>query len=87
MPVKAITPLEARMKLFTKGQITWPEPVLKKHCDACRHYFKGDTDHVDKGRCDLVKCHHRANGKQFVGTEAIACPQFDAGIHYGNDKK
>lgn len=43
-----------------------------------------------KGRCDLVKLHHgkNANGALFKGAEAMACPQFDKGIHrFNSDEK
>ena len=74
------------MAKHTEGQITWPEPALGKFCTACRFYYTGDTARVDKGRCDLVKLHGRVNGKQFVGSDAIACPQFEAGAHERNGK-
>ena len=74
------------MAKHTGGQITWPEPALGKYCDACRFYYTGDTVNPEKGRCDLVKLHGKVNGKQFKGADAIACPQFEAGRHEGNDK-
>jgi len=33
-----VTELAARMTLHTPGQITWPEPDLKKTCDQCQHF-------------------------------------------------
>jgi len=75
------TPLAERMKLHKPGQITWPEPELKEECISCRHYYKGDTAHVDKGRCDLVRKHDaRAIGSAFFGATATACSMFSPGV-------
>lgn len=83
------TPLAERMAKHTAGQITWPEPALRKWCDGCRHFYTADTKTLGKGRCDLVKCHSngKTNGVAFVGSEAMACPQFEAGEHHLNKKE
>jgi len=78
------TDLDQRMLKYTNGQVTWPEPKLGKYCNQCRFFFTGDVRTTGKGRCDLVRLHHRSPGVSFLGTEAIACPKFEAGIHEGN---
>lgn len=74
------TPLEERMKLHKHGQITWPEPQLKRWCSDCDHFTQAGIAEVTKangrGRCGLVRAHHHSDGNLFVGTEGIACPQF-----------
>lgn len=81
------TDLAKRMSMHTAGQITWPEPKLRKWCSQCRHFLTKDVKTEGKGRCDLVKLH--ANGKSqgvlFDGRNATACPKFDAGVHRFNE--
>jgi len=72
------TPLDERMRLFHKGQLTWPEPKLGKFCDACRFYYV-DNAAGDKGRCDLYQLHMKKKGNLFGGRDARACPKFEAG--------
>ena len=73
-----MTELNRRIELHKPGQITWPEPDLKKYCTSCRHF--GDISELKagvKGRCGLVAKHHlKTTGIKFYGAEAIACPQF-----------
>lgn len=68
------TALEARIALHNPGQITWPEPELRRNCAQCGHYRPEGAR--GKGRCALVKAMHKVDGNQFVGAEAVACPQF-----------
>lgn len=77
------TPLPERMKLHVLGQITWPEPKLGRRCNECRHFLNSALKTEGKGRCDLVRAHggKGALGVGFTGKKAIACPQFDAGVH------
>ena len=83
------TDLTKRMSLHKLGQITWPEPKLRKWCSQCRHFLTKDIKTAGKGRCDLVMLH--ANGKgqgvAFDGANAIACPKFDQGVHRLNEVK
>jgi len=72
------TPLDERMRLYKKGQLTWPEPKLGKYCDACRFYYI-DNAAGDKGRCDLVYLHTKSRGVLFRGPDATACSKFEAG--------
>lgn len=78
-----MTDLAVRMTLFTKGQLTWPEPDLNKKCIQCEHvqrvpkeelnqYVMGGADH----RCALVKAHTKKKGVIFNPHKAIACPKF-----------
>lgn len=71
-----MTELSERMKLHTEGQITWPEPMLAKTCDACRHFSTATFKTAGKGRCVLVAGHQGIKGKGFEGAIAIACPKF-----------
>lgn len=75
------TPLEKAMLLHQPGQITWPEPDLNLKCAACRHFYDQSKikDGTAKGRCALVKAHHKRQGVKFRST-AIACPQFSRGV-------
>lgn len=70
------TPLPQRMALHMPGQITWPEPELKKYCDSCSHYRTEGAPPQEKGRCWLVSAHQNAKGVRFKGAEATACPQW-----------
>lgn len=71
------TPLPQRMALHVPGQITWPEPELKKFCDSCAHYSRrGNKADAEKGRCYLVSAHHRVQGLFFKGADATAWPQW-----------
>lgn len=71
-----MTDLALRMKLHTPGQVTWPEPELRRFCDACDHYSTAGIKAPDKGRCKMVAAHQNVAGKIFGGGEATACPLF-----------
>lgn len=71
-----MTELQEKMKLHKKGQLTWPEPELKKFCDQCGHFSNAGVKTAGKGRCTLVRAHQNADGVVFLGSEAIACPKF-----------
>ena len=72
-----MTDLAARMALHTPGQITWPEPELKKTCNQCHHYGPPPNGcAADKGVCGLVQAHQNVVGRVFEGAKATACPQF-----------
>ena len=71
-----MTPLADRMKLHKTGQLTWPEPELKRMCDQCDHFTNAGVKTPGKGRCALVRAHQNADGAVFKGAEAIACPKF-----------
>ena len=64
------TDLQKRMALHTEGQITWPQLGSTKTCADCGHF--GNVQ-KGKGRCALVRKHHRVFGKPFVGKSATAC--------------
>lgn len=69
------TELAARMALHLPGQVTWPEPQLRKRCEDCTHLQLFDSP-AGKGRCALVMAHHKVKGANFDVSGAIACPQF-----------
>lgn len=73
-----MTELAARMALHTPGQITWPEPDLKKTCDQCQHFAPPPDGARGEGEgvCDLVRAHQHVTGRAFYGAKATACPQF-----------
>lgn len=81
-PVKDPTPLDERMRLFTKGQVTWPEPKLNQRCRTCVEFV---ADH--KGGQDLGHCHAlherrkldraKGPGDKFPAS-SIACSVFKA---------
>ena len=74
---EVVTPLPERMALHTAGQITWPEPALKKNCATCRFLDKNDSANPDKARCGLVQAHGgpKSKGVLFNFMDAIACPE------------
>lgn len=73
------TKLADRMALFKAGQITWPEPQVRKWCNTCVKFSTEGVKTAGKGRCVLVRAHHRADGRVFDGGEAIACPYYVEG--------
>lgn len=72
------TPLVDRMALHVAGQITWPEPLLRRTCAECQHFNTAGLKTAGKGRCNLVRGHQKTEGKAFTGANAVACPQFRA---------
>lgn len=71
------TELAARMALHLPGQLTWPEPNLRRRCEDCAHVQLFDAP-AGKARCGLVMAHHKVKGAAFELGGAIACPQFRA---------
>lgn len=80
-------PLEARMAITTKGQVTWANPDKGAACLHCRFFDRMDGATVrpeGKGRCTLVEVMTRKNGKGapgqlFAGHRAVACGKFERG--------
>ena len=73
-----MTDLANRIDLFTKGQLTWPEPELKARCQGCAQFSLTGDKNKAIGRCVKVKAMHGVDGFAFDGEAAIACPQFEA---------
>lgn len=59
-----------RMKMYSEGQLTWPQIPSPGTCDQCRFFepHKGDI-----GRCAQVADRYKKKGRLFVGTEAMGC--------------
>lgn len=78
----ARTPLEERMKMITKGQASFPEPLLGMTCGQCGHFVQED-EHVSEarqqkgfGHCNLLTQHRTgARGKQ-IRKGLVACSGF-----------
>jgi hypothetical protein len=84
------TPLEERMALHVPGQISWPEPKLRKNCIHCRHFLTNGEARAGYGTCDLVyktsgTSKSRVTGKKFNGHNAQACMMFTLGSHELNE--
>ena len=58
------TELAVRMALHLPGQLTWPEPNLRKRCEDCAHAQLFDAP-AGKARCALVTAHHKVKGAAF----------------------
>lgn len=71
-----MTELAERMRLFTPGQITWPEPEIGQRCSTCAHAEEAGRGKI---RCGLVGSRHKAKGLAFDGHRATACPQYKFG--------
>ena len=78
-----VTDLSDRMVLYSAGQVTWPEPSLKRKCADCRlfvrHRLSAKKWKEGRGHCKQVANMSlgRQWGVDFPGS-AIACPKFDA---------
>lgn len=75
-----LTTLEQRQKRYVPGQYTWPNLTSGRFCDACR-LFLPSKKNDGSGKCDLVLRRQGFAGAAFKGADAIACSQFDEGVH------
>lgn len=74
------TTLQDRQAKYKPGQFTWPDLTSGKYCDGCRLYLRA-APNGESGKCDLVRRRHGYQGAAFKGADAIACSQFQPGVH------
>jgi hypothetical protein len=79
------TDIGKRMSLHKEGQVTWPEPNLKRRCSQCALFTtdpkKTHRNSLPGGKGICLKSYNldrNAKPKAFHGKEAIACPQYQA---------
>lgn len=76
------TDINERMRLFTDGQVTWPEPKLGRRCKDCKWFSQDDvapsSAFKGKGRCEMVRqVNPKMTPRVIDGSKAIACPKFE----------
>lgn len=71
--------IEARMQLFTEGQITRPIMGAKRSCLHCQHFrATRKKAGLQVGVCGLVaKMHRRMKPHPFLGGQALECSKFE----------
>lgn len=87
-----MTDMGDRVRLYQKGQMTWPEPELGRKCNQCAHFRETRNEYERRkpaeqriGKCGAFIAWARATqrpqndqgGYAFPGY-SWACPQFEA---------